>query len=266
MKNKYNWGSNPYYYLSGIYGIHPTFIQKMLEAKSYRSEEILAVIENLKTSGGKKFSDDLIQTYRQNFYGNSKGTYVPSKNIRNKDVLILGSGPGLKEHKLALEAFIRNFKPFVVALNTTKTINSKLINVRVVCNTLRLLTDHKSFNRLPQKIILPYQRLSSSIKLRLNNIKKLDFGAEIKHNNFKFMKSSAIIPNSLAITYALSIANSGKAKRIFLAGFDGYDADDPRRREIDELLLLYQSLRKKIDLVSITPTKYKVKSRSVYSF
>ncbi len=266
MKNKYNWGSNPYYYLSGIHGIHPTFIQRMLEANSFKCEEILAVIENLKTTGGKKFSDDLIQTYRQNFYGNSKGSYAPSKNIKNKDVLILGSGPGLKEHKLALEAFIRNSKPFVIALNTTKTISSKLINVRVVCNTLRLLTDHKSFNRLPQKIIMPYQRLSSSIKARLHKIKKLDFGVEIKNNNFKFKNSSATIPNSLAITYALAIANSGKAKRIYLAGFDGYDADDPKRREMDELLLLYQSLKKKIDLVSITPTKYKVKSRSVYSF
>ena len=218
------------------------------------------------TTGGKKFSDDLIQTYRQNFYGNSKGSYTPSKNIKNKDVLILGSGPGLKEHKLALEAFIRNFKPFVVALNTTKTINSKLINVRVVCNTLRLLTDHKSFSRLPQKIIMPYQRLSSSIKLRFKKTKKLDFGVEIKNNIFKFRNSSAIIPNSLAITYALAIANSGKAKKIYLAGFDGYDAEDPKRREMDELLLLYQSLKKKTDLVSITPTKYKVKSRSVYSF
>ena len=102
--------------------------------------------------------------------------------------------------------------------------------------------------------------------MRLKNIKKLDFGVEIKHNSFKFLKSSAIIPNSLAITYALAIANSGKAKRIFLAGFDGYDADDSRRREMDQLFILYQSLSKKIDLVSLTPTKYKVQSRSVYSF
>ena len=267
MKNQYNWGSNPYYYLSGVHGIHPTFIQKMLESKSYRPEEILAVIDNLKTSGGKKFSDDLIQTYRQNFYGNSKGTYVPSKNIRNKDVLILGSGPSLHEYKLELETFIKKSKSFVIALNTNKTISSKLINIRVVCNTLRLLTDYKSFNRLPQKIVLPYQRLSATIKKRLKKIKKkLDFGVEIKLNNFKFMKSSAIIPNSLAVSYALAIANSGKAKRIFLAGFDGYDIDDPRRAEMDNLLIIYQSLKTKVDLVSITPTKYKVKSRSIYSF
>ena len=98
-----------------------------------------------------------------------------------------------------------------------------------------------------------------------DDINKLDFGVEIKSNTFKFLKSSAVIPNTLAISYALGIANSGKAKKIFLAGFDGYEAEDPKRREMDELFSLYQSLKKKADLVSITPTKYKVKSVSVYA-
>ena len=31
LKQKYSWGSNVYYYLSGLYGIHPTFIQSMLQ-------------------------------------------------------------------------------------------------------------------------------------------------------------------------------------------------------------------------------------------
>ena len=62
MKNKYGWGSNSYYYLSGLYGIHPSFIQGMLSAKSFTSEQILAVIENLKTKGGKEFSNDIIET------------------------------------------------------------------------------------------------------------------------------------------------------------------------------------------------------------
>lgn len=265
MKNKYGWGSNIYYYLSGLYGIHPSFIQGMLGTKSFSSDEILAVIDNLKTEGGKKFSNDLINTYKQYFVGKGKGKYQPIKNMKNKDVLILGSGEGVKTHKIALESFIKKYKPFVVALNTQNSINSKLINTRAVCNTLRLLTDHKSFKYLPQKLILPYQRLSNLIKDKFKKVKKLDFGVEVKNNTFKFMKSSAIIPNTLAISYALGIVNSGKAKKIFIAGFDGYEAEDPKRREMDELFSLYQSLKKKADLVSITPTKYKVKSVSVYA-
>ncbi|MDA7562419.1 aldolase catalytic domain-containing protein [Candidatus Pelagibacter sp.] len=265
MKNKYGWGSNVYYYLSGLYGIHPSFIQGMLSAKNFSSDEILAVIDNLKTEGGKKFSHDLINTYKQYFIGKGNGKYEPIKNIRNKDVLILGSGPGVKEHKIALESFIKKYKPFVIALNTQNSINSKLINTRAVCNTLRLLTDHKSFKYLPQKLILPYQRLSDLIKDKFKKVKKLDFGVEVKNNTFQFMKSSAIIPNTLAISYALGVANSGKAKKIYIAGFDGYEAEDPKRREMDELFSLYQSLKKKSELTSITPTKYKVKSTSVYA-
>ena len=265
MKNKYGWGSNVYYYLSGLYGIHPSFIQGMLSAKNFSSDEILAVIDNLKTEGGKKFSNDLINTYKQYFIGKGNGKYKPLKNIKNKDVLILGSGPGVKEHKIALESFIKKYKPFVIALNTQNSINSKLINTRAVCNTLRLLTDHKSFKYLPQKLILPYQRLSNLIKDKFKKVKKLDFGVEVKNNTFKFMKSSAVIPNTLAISYALGIANSGKAKKIYIAGFDGYEAEDPKRREMDELFSLYQSLKKKSELTSITPTKYKVKSTSVYA-
>ena len=100
---------------------------------------------------------------------------------------------------------------------------------------------------------------------KFKKVNKLDFGVEVKNNTFRFMKSSAIIPNTLAISYALGIANSGKAKRIYIAGFDGYEAEDPKRREMDELFSLYQSLKKKSELTSITPTKYKVKSTSVYA-
>ena len=265
MKNKYKWGSNSYYYLSGLYGIHPSFIQGMLAAKGFSSEQILAVIDNLKTKGGKEFSNDIIETYKKYFIGKGKGNYNPAKDIRGKEVLILGSGPGIKNYKKELETFIKKYKPFVIALNAQNSINSKLINRRAVCNTLRLLTDYKSFRHLPQKLIMPYQKLSKLIKKKFSSVKKLDFGVEVKNNTFQFKKSSAIIPNTLAISYALGISNSGKAKKVFIAGFDGYDGEDPKKNEMDELFFLYQSLKEKSELVSITPTKYNIKVTPVHT-
>ena len=59
-----------------------------------------------------------------------------------------------------------------------------------------------------------------------------------------FRKTSSIAPNSLTIVYALSIANSGKAKRIFVSGLDGYPMDN-LEYEMDETLnFIY--LQKKI--------------------
>nr|WP_232247762.1 aldolase catalytic domain-containing protein [Pseudomonas putida] len=56
MQVKYGWGTNPYYYLAGKYGIHPTYIQEMLGDSRFGEEDILAVIEYLRNEGGKKFS------------------------------------------------------------------------------------------------------------------------------------------------------------------------------------------------------------------
>ena len=53
LKKEYNWGSNSYYYLAGIYNIHPSFFQGMVNDKRFGPEEILTVIENLKSKGGK---------------------------------------------------------------------------------------------------------------------------------------------------------------------------------------------------------------------
>ena len=59
------------------------------------------------------------------------------------------------------------------------------------------------------------------------------------------MKNSTITPNSLTICYALSIANSGKAKRIFASGLDGYKIGDQRGVEMEETLKIYNRLNKK---------------------
>lgn len=266
LKKKYKWGSNSFYYLSGLYGIHPSFIQGMLADKRFTIPKILSVIDNLKTEGGRKFSKELLNTYRENYSENARGTYNPTKDINNKDVLILGAGPSIEEHRVALENFVINTEPFVIALNTENSLKSKLINVRAACHTLRLLTDQNSYKNLTQKLIIPFQRLSQLTKKKLIKVRKLDFGVEVKANHFKFFKKSSIIPNSLAISYALAIANSGKARKIYLAGFDGYTSDDPRRLEMDQTLSLYQSLKKKVEIISITPTKYKIKSSSVYAY
>ena len=52
LKIKYNWGKNPYYYLSGLYSIHPTFIQEAIGDKRYDELEILTLIDHLKEVGG----------------------------------------------------------------------------------------------------------------------------------------------------------------------------------------------------------------------
>ena len=69
-----------------------------------------------------------------------------------------------------------------------------------------------------------------------------------------------------ALAYALSIANSGKAKNITLAGIDGYQNNEALNLEMNELIKSYYKNNKAIKATSITPTKYKIDTKSVFSF
>ena len=70
LMKTYEWGTNPYYFLAGKYGIHPTYVQTMLSDPSYREEDILSVIESLRDKNGNKFNKDNLLAGK-NFYEGS---------------------------------------------------------------------------------------------------------------------------------------------------------------------------------------------------
>ena len=131
MRTHYGWGTNPFYYLAGKYGIHPTYIQEMLGDERYDDEDILAVIDHLREAGGSKFSVNTLDGARNFYSGPPQGTWAPAEMMQGRDVLILGSGPGAAAHRSAVEAFVRRESPLVLALNTQSAIAEDLIDLRI---------------------------------------------------------------------------------------------------------------------------------------
>lgn len=265
MQKKYNWGVNPYYFLAAKNSIHPTFIQAMLNNPRYNRLDIISAIENLKKSGGKKFNKDLLNSDKTIYANKYPGSWRPISKILNKVVLILGSGPSIIEQKAGIEDFIKRKKPFVIALNTHKIINDKLINIRVACNPLSLATDREKYKSLKKPLVFPLSRFSSEMETYLSSNKVLDFGMQVEEDKFVFKKNYSIIPNSLAISYAIGIAVSGIAKKILLAGFDGYELGDTRKIEMDKMFDAYRKSNSKISITSITSTTYNINSISLYT-
>ena len=259
LKHRFNWGPNVYYYFAAINGVHPTFIQQMLGDPTFPPEKILKNIEYLGKYGGKSYVKELINQNEQVFVGPDKGTWQPSDYLQGKNILILGPGSNIKKYYPKIIKFIRNKKPIVLSLNFENIIDERYINYHVACNTLRLLVDLKLKKNLKNPIIIPYNRIKDLLPKKNNPSKIINFGAEVKKGIFKFNDNNAIIPNSLAISYALSIATSGKSKQIFLAGFDGYSKDDPKKNIIDEIFANYVSSKKSLKINFITPTLYNLK-------
>lgn len=265
MQNHYGWGANPYYYLAGKYGIHPTYIQKMLGDSRFREAEILSAIEHIKEVGGKKFSTELMEAGRQVYGGEQAGSWQPKDSIQGLEVLVLGAGPSVVKHREAIERYVQKQRPFVIGLNTQKTIDERLINVRAACHPFRLLADCDSYANLTQPLVVPSSRLPEQIKKTMASVNQYDFGLLVEPGKFEFHETYAIAPTSLVVAYALAIATSGQATQILLAGFDGFSADDPRMAEMDELFASYQQAQGSIPILAITPTRYKIPATTVYA-
>lgn len=266
LKNQCGWGSNPYYYLSGKYGIHPTYIQEMLGDSRYSEEDIFAAIEHLRVEGGKKFTNSSLDASRNFYQGEACGTWEPAAIFADRAVLILGTGPGVKDHNKAIESFITAKQPIVLALNTQTAVSSNLIDYRVACHPIRLLADCTAHVELPQPLITPLSKLPDDVRQLLSNKHNVfDFGLEVVSNVFEFNATSCKAPTSLVVAYALAIAASGKARNVFMAGFDGYGADDARNLEMDRLLAQFAAANGAVPVTSITPTRYNMNKLSVYA-
>lgn len=264
MKARHGWGTNPYYYLAGKYGIHPTYIQEMQGDARYDEEDVLAVIDHLRAEGGKSFSFNTLDGARQFYIGTPRGTWAPSEIMSGREVLILGTGPGVAAHRQALESFIRRAKPLVLALNTQSAVSQELIDLRIACHPVRLLADAEAHTNLPQPLITPASMLTESLRAEFGDKRLLDFGLGVEPGCFEFHATHCIAPASLVLAYALGVVTSGDAARILMAGFDGYPDGDPRNDETADILAAYNNLTINKNIVSITPTKHKIPKRSVY--
>lgn len=265
MQDRYRWGTNPYYYLSGKYGIHPTYVQEMLDDPRYGEDEVLAVIEHLRKEGGKSFNIHALDAARNFFSGELQGKWRPETVIENRQVLLLGTGPGTQRYASAIEVFIKQKKPYVLALNTVTAIADDLIDARVACHPVRLLADASKHIQFPQPLIAPVSMMPEDVVNMLEGKTMLDFGFAVENTGFGFYDQCSVVPALLVVAYALAIATSGKAQKILLAGFDGYSADDPRRIESETVFTLYQNHPEAIPLESITPSLFEIPISSVYA-
>lgn len=265
MQHQFGWGTNPYYYLTGKYGIHPSYVQQMQGDSRFSEEDILAVINHLREEGGKKFSLKALDAARHFYHSEARGTWSPRQVFEGRDVLILGTGPGVAAHRAAIECFIRKHNPIVLALNAQTAIAAELINYRVACHPVRLLADCKAHGGLPQPLITPFSMLPEQVQDALKEKNILDFGLRVVADNFNVSEHHCDLPTSLVFAYALAVATSGEARDIFVAGFDGFGADDPRTQEVENLFATYLAVEGARPICSVTATMYSIPSKSIYA-
>ena len=132
----------------------------------------------------------------------------------------------------------------VIALNSSAKVYDNLIDFRVYCHPIRILSDINFINNSKKNILIPYSSLNNEVKNKLNkkSIKIIDYGIKIKKNCLHFSLSHLIISEPLAIIYAIAFLIANKFKKIELVGFEGYKKSQPYQ---DNTLKYINKIKKK---------------------
>lgn len=265
LQRRYRWGNNIYYYLSGIYGIHPTYVQQMLSDDRYEAADILSVLETLRDAGGESFSGESLANAFATNYRVSDGTWDATGWAAGRDVLLIAAGPGLRRHLHGVLRFIERAAPVVICLNHVESVPPQLVDAYAASHPTRILSHIEKFRALRRPVIMPLAALPDAIRGRLDGLDVRDYGMRVAANAFAPGANGCTVPAPLVAAYAVALARAAGARRVLLAGFDGYGPDDPRHAEMSHVFDLIQASAPDMPLVAVTPTAYTVGQGTVYA-
>lgn len=254
LKKKYNWGKSVYYNLSAKKNVHPSYVQVMLADNRYKHKEVLNIINNLSKIKSSSYNPLLLQDLL-NEKIQFKKCWNAKNWCKNRNILILGQGKSIRKRVKDILKIIKNKNCIVLSLNINNTIPDKLINYYVACHEARILIDYKKYKNFSKKLIIPTGRFEKIIKIKFPDQVK-NYGMIVKKEKFNIKNQYCELPNNLAVSYALAVSLAGKAKNIFLAGFDGYARRKNLNLEMETFLKLIKKDHSYIKLNNLTPSKY----------
>jgi len=259
LKQKYKWGTNKYYKEAAKKKIHPTYIQNMLADIKYKKKDYETILKSLANEDAKKFNPHKLFLSSNIYNKQKKGKWSPSNELNGKNILILGPGQNAKKNKNKLIKFIKNKNLYVIVLNTIDYMPEKFINMRVICHPKRIIYDYRHFNETNTTIVAPISSMPQKLKNFLTADNKIifDYGLHVNgQKKITINKNYCSLPKPLTSLYSLAITISAKAKKVYVAGFDGYSDDDPFSDETNYYLKKFLKSFKNIEFTSLTKSKY----------
>ena len=266
LKQDHQWGSNPYYHYAANHNIHPTYVQSLLSDKRYSPDQIHTILEFLASKPSTSFNK---RALREAVYPKSEdlstGSWDATGWLEGREVLMIGSGPSVKKYRDAIIAYIKNNDCAVLFLNINEYIPSEYGFATIVAHENRAIFDAGQYSKLGHPIIMPFDSLRKELSSEVERLDILNYGLSLQDNTFKVGAKSCVLPIPLAFAYGLCVAVQANAKGIKMVGFDGFDSNDPRQQEMNQIFAAHATLKNSLPLKSLTPTNYPIEQGSIFA-
>ncbi len=264
LKSEFQWGESLPYYLAAKHSIHPTFIQNLLQNKSFKIHHVISAIQSLSGEESLKYSNQQLMSSISPQYKGIEGTWNPSDE-HHAEILLIASGAKLKNYQRDVHYFIKKNKPYVISLNINSEINPEFIDTYAVCNPIQFFMESNRYKSLSKPIIMPLEAAPQSVLKQLDKLDIKNYGMKIEEDKLNVEAKRCTLPYPMVMAYVLCLSKAMKAHKIYLAGFDGYPEGDARRARVEKILNLFSQLAPSIEIVAITPSVYKISNTSVYA-
>ena len=260
LMSEYNWGPSLPYRLAADWGIHPTFVQELLsESTDHRA--LIHSLQALSTQGASRFDPGMLTS---GVPKNDEVTLSVSDSFSSavgSDVLIVGGGSTGLLHDRQLLQYAADRGATILLLNLAWPDDLGAAGTfRVGANRMRLGVNADKFWQSTIPTISPLFPPSGALDAVISSFVPMRRSA----GEIDFRDGAAFVPNELTLSYALALAIYLEAETVFLAGIDGYDDGDVRNSDIIESVSAFKAGRPATGLVSLTPTRLPVVTKSPY--
>lgn len=242
LKDSLKWGYVLPYMLSGIFEVHPTYAKQLVAAHEYSIDDMIKVLDLVKelepVGFNKNIMDKIINSGFVSSVEELEDTQHDEAELQQllesypvdckdrhagKDFLILANGPTLREYEKEINEFIKRHKPIVMGANYLGGLVHP--DYHAFSNKKRFITyvdhvDKKSVllisSNFDDNFIQEHTNRNYERIVHLNRVSG-NFG--IKDN---VIMSNCRTISILLIAEAIILG----AKRIFVAGMDGYKSKE----------------------------------------
>lgn len=250
LKEKYDWGTNYAYMVSGMFSIPQKKVMSWLSTKRYN---LTRIVDHLFKGVSTKDLND-VSTKDLND--------VPKYEPVNKgnDLLIVGGGVSVEEHLPSLQEFINKANPTVVLSSLKYMDLFKGENTKVVLAGDEILKLDSKENYENKEFIV-----NQSTKMSPDLSGKKVFSVKC---NYTKDTGPDELTNDSPLGIGLTLADLENSSRLFLVGFDGYDTITSTRHDlmIENAQIFEKFKESSKEIVSLVPTRYNIKVKSIYGY
>lgn len=268
MQKHFGWGSNLLYFLGAQNDVHPTYIQNLLSNSHYGTDEVVGAINYLSNIEGTTSYNGTVLETALNFTtakSDISGDTAIKGVFDGLEVVIITNAPSTTKYADAIELYIKINKPTVISINVVDSISSCLIDYYIISHNSKFLSDIEKYKELSKPVIIPKHRFNQLEMKNFDSIQVLDYGIEVTVGRFETKNTFVTIPYDNTTAYALGVLLESEPKSISAIGFDGYENNDVRQQEMNDIFIGYNRCNKSQPIISLTPTSYGIGKGSIYA-